>query len=80
MENKQDKKVRDKDEVEASPPTSVDGIKHSASSSSTSTIENKQDKKVRDKDEVEASPSSFVDVIEHSASSSSTLTNEIIRR
>eukprot|EP00957_Ditylum_brightwellii_P159725 12157101-Ditylum_brightwellii.AAC.1 len=61
MENKQDKKVRDKDEVEASPSSSVDGIKNYASSSSTSTNENKQDKKVKDKDEVQVSPSPSVD-------------------
>eukprot|EP00957_Ditylum_brightwellii_P161438 12291653-Ditylum_brightwellii.AAC.1 len=61
MENKQDKNVRDKDESEASLPSSVDVIKHSASSSSTSTMENNHEIKVGDKDESVASPSSSVD-------------------
>eukprot|EP00957_Ditylum_brightwellii_P035433 2686368-Ditylum_brightwellii.AAC.1 len=58
MEHNHDKKVGDKDEVEASLASPVDGIKRYASSSSTSTMEHNQEIKLGDKDEVEASPSS----------------------
>eukprot|EP00957_Ditylum_brightwellii_P079786 6067911-Ditylum_brightwellii.AAC.1 len=65
MENNHEKKVGQKDEVEASSLSSVDDIQHLVFSSSKSAMENNHEKKVGHKDEAVASSSFSAGDIQH---------------